>query len=381
MIHLSNSASIPARYLNRHCLITGPTGTGKTVTLMRMVESIVAQGTPVFAPDIKGDLSALSAALPTTAHNATVPVWAFGADLLSRALELTDAQAGALEIAFAYAHESGAPFTTLTDFRTVLATIASNPDFVAHIGHVTRASVGTIQRALLRAEAQGASDLFDVPALDVGAMIDAPRLHLLDARALYHSPALYGAFLLYILRELATRLPEAGDLERPRLVLVFDEAHTIFHEASPSLLRSVEATARLIRSKGVGLVWASQSPDDIPLIVRAQCATTIAHSNTLGVGRALFSTLGPKGPTTPVVISPTPAAPFDAVPDIYNESVVVLAKTPPEAPTQVTLVATVLVAAVALGAVGATVFVLGGGLATLATFAALAAFGALSKAA
>ena len=307
------NAAIPLRYANRHGLITGPTGTGKTVTIMRLAESFAQQGVPVFAPDVKGDLAALARSCqatffqPLTGPGAPcrVPVWAFGADLLSRALELTDAQAGALEIAFAHADESGAPLDTLADFRNLLAAVAANPESVAHLGHVTRASIGTIQRALLRLEGQGAGHMFGAPALDVADLMQPGLVSILDASEIYHAPRLYGALLLYVLRELARRLPECGDMDRPRLVLIFDEAHTVFHEAPPALLRQVEATARLIRSKGVGLYFASQSSDDIPAIVQAQCATRIEHSRDYGVGRARFATLDANGrPTAPRMVAP-----------------------------------------------------------------------------
>lgn len=300
------NAAIPLRYANRHGLVTGPTGTGKTVTLMTLIESLAQAGVSVIAPDTKGDLSALARSCnvqhlqPLTGPGAPcrVPVWALGADLLSRALELTDAQAGALEIAFAFADESGLPLDTLTHFRALLASIAANPDSVAHLGHVTRASVGTIQRALLRLEAQGAGVMFGAPGYDVESTMVPGLVSILDVSQLYHAPRLYGALMLYLLRDLARRLPELGDMDKPRLCLVIDEAHCLFHEASPALLRSIEATARLIRSKGVGLYFASQSPDDIPAIVRDQCATTIAHSRDLGVGRAAFRTLDNSGNAT-----------------------------------------------------------------------------------
>lgn len=285
LIHLSNSASIPANYITRHTIITGPTGTGKTVTLTKLIHSLVTSGTPVFAPDVKGDIGPGNV-------NARVPIWAFGADLLARAFELTEIQAGVLEIVFAWADETDQALDTLDDLRAALAALARDPDRAAHLGHVTRASIGTIQRACLRLEKQGASNLFGPHGFDVADWTDKPALHVLDASQLYHTPRLYGALLLYILRDLSKRLPEVGDIDRPRLVLVFDEAHTIFHEASPALLSSVEATARLIRSKGVGLIWASQSPEDIPRVIRDQCATTIRHSRDLGIGRCGFASMG-----------------------------------------------------------------------------------------
>ena len=304
--HIGPNAAIPLRYANRHGLVTGPTGTGKTVALMTLIESLAQAGVSIIAPDTKGDLSALARSCqtqflqPLTGPGVPcrVPVWALGADLLSRALELTEAQAGALEIAFAFADETGQPLDTLGDFRALLASLAAAPDSVAHLGHVTRASVGTIQRALLRLEAQGAGVMFGAPGYDVESAMAPGLVSILDVSRLYHAPRLYGALMLYLLRDLARRLPELGDMDKPRLCLVIDEAHCLFHEASPALLRSIEATARLIRSKGVGLYFASQSPDDIPAIVRDQCATTIAHSRDLGVGRAAFRTLDNSGNAT-----------------------------------------------------------------------------------
>ena len=304
--HIGPNAAIPLRYANRHGLVTGPTGTGKTVALMTLIESLAQAGVSIIAPDTKGDLSALARSCqtqflqPLTGPGVPcrVPVWALGADLLSRALELTEAQAGALEIAFAFADETGQPLDTLGDFRALLASLAAAPDSVAHLGHVTRASVGTIQRALLRLEAQGAGVMFGAPGYDVESAMAPGLVSILDVSRLYHAPRLYGALMLYLLRDLARRLPELGDMDKPRLCLVIDEAHCLFHEASPALLRSIEATARLIRSKGVGLYFASQSPDDIPAIVRDQCATTIAHSRDLGVGRAVFRTLDKSGNAT-----------------------------------------------------------------------------------
>ena len=323
MIQLSATATIPARYANRHGLITGPTGTGKTVTLQKLTESLAQAGVSVIAPDVKGDFAALQRSCnvmhlqPLTGPGAPmrVPVWALGADLLSRAMELTDAQAGALEIAFRHADDTGAPLDSLPDFRALLASLSDAPESVAHLGHVTRASIGTIQRALLRLESQGASHMFGAPGYDIATAMAPGLVSIIDVPRLYHAPRLYGALMLYLLRDMAHRLPECGDLERPKLALVIDEAHCLFHEASPALLRSIEATARLIRSKGVGLYFASQSPDDIPAIVRAQCATTIEHARAYGVGRAMFATLDSNGqPTAPRMIKPDlPRAPLGAL--------------------------------------------------------------------
>lgn len=323
MIRLNATTGIPARYANRHALIAGPTGTGKTVTLQKLTESLAQAGVSVFAPDIKGDFAALARSCETRflqpltgpGQPCRVPVWAMGADLLSRALELSEAQAGALEIAFRHADDTGAPLDTLGDFRALLSAMSADTESVAHLGYVTRASIGTIQRALLRLESQGAADLFGAPGFDVADLLSPGLVSILDASALYHSPRLYGALMLYLLRDLARRLPELGDMDKPRLALVIDEAHCLFHEASPALLRSIEATARLIRSKGVGLYFASQSPADIPPVVREQCATRIEHAREYGVGNALFASLDNQGkPTAPRMIRPDlPQAPLGAL--------------------------------------------------------------------
>jgi uncharacterized protein len=313
MIRLNASHGIPSRYANRHGLITGATGTGKTVSIMRLVESFADAGVPVFCPDVKGDLLALARScnasilqpLQGAGTQAKIPLWQLGADLLSRALELTVAQAGTLEIVFAYADQESMPFDTLQHLRELLMLISAKPELVAPFGHVTRASLGTIQRALLRMSAQGAGAIFGATGFDVANLLDPGKVSILDSSALYESPRLYGAFLLFILRELSKRLPESGDLAKPRLVLIFDESHVIFDDLPPLLLRSIEASARLIRSKGIGRYFASQSSDDVPAIIRAQCATRIEHARGYGVGSCLFSTLDSTGkPATRVMIRP-----------------------------------------------------------------------------
>lgn len=305
-ISLNPQAAIPAHYMNRHCLITGPTGTGKTVSIMKLMESLSKAGTPVLAPDVKGDLPPLADTILSPAKGLFVPLHIIGADLLARALELTDAQAGALEIAFSYADETQSPLDSLADLRAILADLAASPESVAHLGHITRASVGTIQRALLRIERQGQGGIFGPSSFDITQALESGLVTVIDASALYHAPRIYGAFMLWLLREIATRFPEVGDLDKPRLALVIDEAHCLFHEASPALLRSIEATARLIRSKGVALVFASQSPDDLPQVIQAQCATRIEHERALGVGNCRFTTLDARGNATkPQVIRPS----------------------------------------------------------------------------
>lgn len=305
------NAAIPLRYANRHGLVTGPTGTGKSVTIMTLAESLAKAGVSVFLSDVKGDLAALARETPAKFYeagvNLRVPIWALGSDILARALQITDTQAGCLEIGFAYADSQGLPLDTVSDLRALLAAMLDNRDVIAReIGHVTPASIGVIQRALLRLD----GPMFNAPAFDVASLLEPGTLSILKAERLIHTPRLYGALMLYILRDLSRRLPEAGDLDAPKLAFIFDEAHTLFTDSTPALVQEVESVVRLIRSKGVGIYFASQSPDDIPPIVRAQCATTVAHSRALGVGRALFQTLDASGnATTPREMRPNlPAA-------------------------------------------------------------------------
>lgn len=309
-INLAPSAAIPARYANRHCLITGPTGAGKSVSLMRLCEQFSRAESPVVLFDVKGDLAALSRSCPAVlldpfAPSFSIPVWHFGPDLMARALELSEAQTGAVEIAFAWADETGAPLDTLSHFRAILAVMAANPDSVAHLGHVTRASIGTIQRALLAVERQGAASLFGAMPPDLQDMLTPGRVTIIDAAKLIEAPRLYGAVMLWLLREVAERMPEAGDLATPRLVLALDEAHALFNEAPKALIARAESTARLVRSKGVALIWASQNPLDIPRVIVDQCAHKVVHARELGVGVAHFQTLTPEGRQThPRLIRP-----------------------------------------------------------------------------
>lgn len=331
---LSAKAGIPLKYANRHGLITGATGTGKTVSLMRLAESFSMQGVPVFAADVKGDLSALARTCPAQLLDVygrdgaplRVPVSGFGPDLFARALELSDVQAGCLEIAFAYAAARGAPLDTLQDLRDICgAMVADRQAVSAQFGLVTPASVGAIQRAVLRLETQGAAAFFGAPGFDIATLLDiepggpGPEgvVSILSGERLLHAPRLYSALLLWLLRELFQRLPEVGDMDKPRLVFIFDEAHTIFADCPAALLRSIEQTARLIRSKGVGIYFASQSPADLPEIIRNQCATRIQHDRALGVGRAHFDTLDKNGaPSVRQLIRPDlPTCPLGALSD------------------------------------------------------------------
>lgn len=330
MINLSKSARIPAKYLNRHVLVTGQTGTGKTISVLKLTESLAQAGAPVFLSDVKGDMSCLARSCDTRrldvlSGNAQVPLWAMGADLLSRALELSDTQSATLEIAFTFADQHGLPLNTLAELRTTLAAMLSRRAGIsATLGQISPASVGVIQRGLLRLENAGASAMFGPRRLDISDLMRPGRVTILDARNLFQSPRLYGAFLLWLMREFWTRLPECGDIAAPRIALVFDEAHTLFADASPALLRATEQTARLIRSKGVSLILASQSPQDVPAIIAEQAATRLAHARALGVGNAELTTLDANGnPTRPRIVRPdlpscgtTPADVHDMVPAI-----------------------------------------------------------------
>lgn len=325
---LNTKTGFPLRYANRHGLITGQTGTGKTVSLQRLSEQFSKAGVPVFISDVKGDIAALSRSCPTqfldvfgqTGKPLKATISAMGADLMARALELTDTQAGVLEIAFAYARDSGAPLATIADMRKVLSAMDEDSSYVSrHYGQVTKASVGVIMRALLRLETQGGNQFFGNPQFDVAALLDTipawiqgpdenlaahmagghafPRglVSILQAERLINSPRVYAAFLLWLLTELWDRLPEIGDIDKPRLVMFFDEAHLLFSEINPALLRRIEQTVRLIRSKGVGVYFVTQSPDDVPHAIREQLAFQITHERAYRIGQACVTGLNDRG--------------------------------------------------------------------------------------
>ncbi|QXV73545.1 protein of unknown function DUF853 [Rhizobium phage RHph_X2_30] len=319
---LSRHAGIPLNMACRHGLITGQTGTGKSVSLMRLAESFSKAGVPVFLADVKTDLAALSRSCPVefldvfgaTGRPLKSTVSAFGPDLMARALELSDVQAGCLEIAFAAALDRGLPLETLAHLRAALNDIQANREAIsAQYGQVSNASVGVILRALLRLEKQGGNRFFGDPQYDVADLLKSVhclsrdiqtgattegtfgRVSILRAERLINSPRVYAAFLLWLLSDLWERLPEVGDIEQPRLVMFFDEAHLLFQDCPSALLRRIEQTVRLIRSKGVGVYFVSQSPDDVPHIIRAQLAHRIAHDRRLPVGVANIVTMTPDG--------------------------------------------------------------------------------------
>lgn len=283
---------LPLKFANRHGLITGATGTGKTVTLQRLAEQFSAAGVPVFAADVKGDLSGIATAAPTEfwdvlgahGHPIRTSMQDMGSTLVSRMLGLNDTQAGALAIAFRRAEDERNYILGIEDLRWSLADLADEREKVEQrYGHVTGASIATIQRQLLALEAQGGSNLFGEPAFDINDLMrvtDAGRgvVNLLHADKLMESPKLYATLLLWLLTELFRKLPEVGDLDKPKLVFFFDEAHLLFSGAPKALIEHIERVVRLVRSKGVGVYFVTQSPADIPDTVLAQLGNRVQHA-------------------------------------------------------------------------------------------------------
>ena len=305
-------------YGNRHGLIAGATGTGKTVTLQVLAEGFSAAGVPVFLSDVKGDLSGLAVAgdpagklhepfmkraatigldlsyraFPVTfwdlfgqqGHPIRATVAEMGPLLLARLLELTEAQEGVLNVAFRLADEEELPLLDLKDLQALLLFIAENaPAISGRYGLVAPASIGAIQRRLLVLENQGGAAFFGEPALDLAdLMLTDPdgrgRINILASDKLMHSPRLYATFLLWLLSELFETLPEVGDPEKPKLVFFFDEAHLLFSDAPRALVQKVEQVARLIRSKGVGVYFITQNPADVPENILGQLGNRVQHA-------------------------------------------------------------------------------------------------------
>ncbi|MCQ0970011.1 DUF853 domain-containing protein [Paracoccus sp. TK19116] len=305
-------------YANRHGLIAGATGTGKTVTLQTLAESFSLAGVPVFLADVKGDLAGL--AKPGSAESKlhqpfqtraeqigltldyqTFPVtfwdvWAekghsvrttpaeMGPLLLSRLMDLTDAQEGVMNIAFRVADEQGLLLADLKDLQAMLVWVGQNAtDLSLRYGNVSTASVGAIQRALLVLENQGGDALFGEPALELSDImrVDATGkgvVNILAADRLMNAPRLYATFLLWLLSELFEQLPEIGDPDKPRIAFFFDEAHLLFDGAPAALVSKVEQVARLIRSKGVSVWFISQNPTDVPEDVLGQLGNRVQHA-------------------------------------------------------------------------------------------------------
>jgi hypothetical protein len=310
--------SLLLKYGNRHGLIAGATGTGKTVTLQILAEGFSAAGVPVFLSDVKGDLSGIAAAGSAAGklHDAftkrsqtigldlqyrTFPVifWdlfgekghpvratvaEMGPLLLARLLELSEAQEGVLNVAFRLSDEEELPLLDLKDLQALLTFVAEHADEMsARYGLVSKESVGAIQRRLLVLENQGGARLFGEPALDLADLmtVDANgmgRISMLAADKLMNSPRLYATFLLWLLSELFEMLPEVGDPDKPKLVFFFDEAHLLFDDAPKALVSKVEQVARLIRSKGVGVYFITQNPADVPEDILGQLGNRVQHA-------------------------------------------------------------------------------------------------------
>jgi hypothetical protein len=299
---------------NRHGLVAGATGTGKTVTLRVLAERLSRIGVPVFLADVKGDLSGMALAaepdekmlervkrLGVTLEPAGTPVvfWdvfgekghplratvsEMGPVLLARMLDLNEVQEGVLALAFKIADDDGLLLLDLKDLRALLAHVAGRASELQKThGNVSPASVGAIQRQLLVLEQQGGDRFFGEPALDLGDLLEVDgrgegMVNVLVADRLLQSPRLYSTFLLWLLSELYERLPEVGDPEKPRLVFFFDEAHLLFAEAPRALLEKVEQVVRLVRSKGVGVFFVTQNPLDVPETVLGQLGNRVQHA-------------------------------------------------------------------------------------------------------
>ena len=357
-----------AKYGNRHGLVAGATGTGKTVSLLVMAEGFSRLGVPVFLADVKGDVAGLAMPGVTndtvkervahtgvqgyvnegspvvfwdlygkSGHPVRTTVSEMGPTLLSRILELNDTQTGVLEIAFKLADDRGLLLLDLDDLRAVLGFVADNrKEISTSYGLVSAASIAAIQRGLLTLEREGGDAMFGEPALELADLMRTDVsgrgvVSILAADQLILKPRLYSSFLLWLLSELFENLPEVGDLDRPKLVFCFDEAHLLFNDSPPALRQRVEQVVRIIRSKGVGVYFCSQFPDDVPNEILGQLGNRVQHAlraytprdqkavrtaaetfvpnpaldvaaviGQLGVGEALVSTLQDKGVPSPV---------------------------------------------------------------------------------
>lgn len=300
---------------NRHGLIAGATGTGKTVTLQILAEGFSDNGVPVFVADVKGDLSGIAAegeeksflqeraekidfdtydyrSFPVVfwdlfgqqGHPIRTTISEMGPLLLARLLGLNETQEGVLNIAFRVADEEGMALLDLKDLRALMMNVAERAkELTGEYGNVSKQSVGSIQRRLLTLEEQGGEEFFGEPALEIGDLMRTTRdgkgyINVLAADKLMMSPQLYGTFLLWLLSELFEELPEVGDPDKPKLVFFFDEAHLLFDEAPKALLEKVEQVVRLIRSKGVGVYFVTQNPLDVPDTVLGQLGNRVQHA-------------------------------------------------------------------------------------------------------
>ena len=303
------------KYGNRHGLIAGATGTGKSVSLMVLAEGFSRMGVPVFMADVKGDISGLAVAGVSNekiaarveqigivgyvneanpvvfwdlygklGHPVRTTVSEMGPTLLNRILELNEVQSGVLDIAFKMADDDGLLLLDLDDLRALLNYVAEHKAEISQkYGLVSPTSVAAIQRALLRLEQDGGNHFFGEPALDLADLMRQDMsgrgvINLLAADQLIMKPRLYSSFLLWLLSELFENLPEVGDLDQPKLVFIFDEAHLLFDDCPPALQQRIEQVVRLIRSKGVGVYFCSQNPDDIPDVILGQLGNRIQHA-------------------------------------------------------------------------------------------------------
>jgi len=299
---------------NRHGLITGATGTGKTVTLQKLAEEFSRIGVPVFMADVKGDLGGISqpgrigdklagvlkergvpvpepTACPTTfwdvfgeqGHPVRATISDMGPLLLARMLDLNETQSGVLNLVFKIADDNGLLLLDLRDLRAMLQHVGDNAkNFTTQYGNISSASVGAIQRGLMQIETQGGDKFFGEPMLDIEDFMQTVGgrgvINILAADKLMTAPRLYASFLLWLLSDLFERLPEIGDPEKPKLVFFFDEAHLLFADAPKVLLERIELVVRLVRSKGVGVYFATQNPLDIPDTVLAQLGNRVQHA-------------------------------------------------------------------------------------------------------
>jgi DNA helicase HerA-like ATPase len=317
-ILLAQNASIACELLpalaNRHGLITGATGTGKTITLQKLAEGFSQLGVPVFMADVKGDLTGISQTgapsekllnvlkerkldapaplrCPTTlwdvfgksGHPVRATVSDMGPLLLSRMLALNETQAGVLQMVFKIADDHGMLLLDLKDLRAMLQHVGDNASsFTTKYGNVSAASVGAIQRGLLQIESQGGDKFFGEPMLNIADFMQTEGgqgvINILAADQLMAAPRLYASFLLWMLSELFETLPEVGDLDKPKLVFFFDEAHLLFKDAPAALVERIELVVRLVRSKGVGVYFVTQNPLDIPDTVLGQLGNRVQHA-------------------------------------------------------------------------------------------------------
>ncbi len=336
---------INPKMANRHGLITGATGTGKTTTLKALAESFSEAGVPVFFSDVKGDLAGMAKTYPVTFWdiygNGGIPtrttISEMGPTLLAKLMDLNDTQADVLTVTFKIADDQGLLLIDTKDLKSMLQFVSENSDeFAASYGNIAKATVTTIIRNIVALEAKGAEQFFAEPALNIAdwfstGMDGRGMVNILDAKELVNDSTMYATFLMWMLSELFETLPEVGDLDKPRMVFFFDEAHLVFKDINKALMNKFEQVIKLIRSKGVGVYFITQSPKDIPDQILAQLGNKIQHGLraytpadekvvktvadtfranpefdtyetilALGTGEALISTLGEDGIPTMV---------------------------------------------------------------------------------